>query len=243
MAKRIKSIEDVECVVEEIGFLPFFFCGIPGFSLEERIDARHWFTGFDGAWDAWEWKGPIARRKKCVYGKLFNKKAGFVSREWYPDLANWRRDGYDFDALYDDGKAAHDDKLVYDLVDQRGNAVLSQELKKMGGFCKGGKKGFETIITRLQIAQNQADYQKRYDEMVSRYDEAKEKYDKTIQAIQSKHAQAERLDAFVKTLASRDEALAEFDEGVWGTLVEHMTVYGKGDIDVTFKDGTEIRIQ
>lgn len=86
------------------------------------------------------------------------------------------------------------------------------------------------------------DYQKRYDEMVSRYDDAKEKYDKTIQAIQSKHAQAERLDAFVKTLASRDEALAEFDEGVWGTLVEHMTVYGKGDIGVTFKDGTEIRI-
>lgn len=151
MAKRIKSIEDVECVVEELGFLPFFSCGIPGFSLEERIDARHWFTGFDGAWDAWEWKGPIARRKKCVYGKLFNKKAGFVSREWYPDLANWRRDGYDFDALYDDGKAAHDDKLVYDLVDQRGDAVLSKELKKMGGFCKGGKKGFETIITRLQL--------------------------------------------------------------------------------------------
>ena len=151
MAKRIKSIEDVECIVEEIGFLPFFSCGIPGYSLEERIDARHWFTGFDGAWDAWEWKGPIARRKKCVYGKLFNKKAGFVSREWYPDLANWRRDGYDFDALYDDGKAAHDDKLVYDLVDQRREAVLSKELKKMGGFCKGGKKGFETIITRLQM--------------------------------------------------------------------------------------------
>ena len=151
MAKRIKSIEDVECVVEELGFLPFFSCGIPGFSLEERIDARHWFTGFDGAWDAWEWKGLIARQKKCVYGKLFNKKAGFVSREWYPDLANWRRDGYDFDALYDDGKAAHDDKLVYDLVDQWGDAVLSKELKKIGGFRKGGKKGFETIITRLQM--------------------------------------------------------------------------------------------
>ena len=151
MAKQIKSIEDLERIVEEIGFLPFFSCGIPGYSLEERVDARHWFTGFDGAWDAWEWKGPIARRKKCVYGKLFNKKAGFVSREWYPDLANWRRDGYDFDALYDDGKASHDDKLVYDMVDQRDDSVLSKELKKLGGFRKGGKKGFDTIVTRLQM--------------------------------------------------------------------------------------------
>ena len=151
MAKQIKSLEDIEKVVEEQGFLPFFANDIEGFSLEERIDGKYWFTGFDGSWEAWGWKGSIARRKKCVYGKLFNKKAGFVSREWYPDLANWRRDGYDFDALYDDVKASHDDKLVYDMVDQRDDSVLSKELKKLGGFRKGGKKGFDTIITRLQM--------------------------------------------------------------------------------------------
>ena len=151
MVKRIKSLEDIEKNVEEQGFLPFFANDIDGFSLEEHIDVKYWFTGFDGSWEAWDWKGPIARRKNCVYGKLFNKKAGFVSREWYPDLANWRRDGYDFDALYDDGKASHDDKLVYDMVDQREDSVLSKELKKLGGFRKGGKKGFDTIITRLQM--------------------------------------------------------------------------------------------
>ncbi len=151
MAKRIKSIHDVEAVVEEQGFLPFFTNYVPGFSLEERIDPRYWFTGFDDAWEAWEWKGPIARGKKCVYGKLFNKKACFVSREWYPDLANWRRDGYDFDSLYDDGKAAYEDKLVYDLIDRKKEPVLSKELKKAGEFGKNGRKGFDTIITRLQM--------------------------------------------------------------------------------------------
>ena len=78
--------------------------------------------------------------------------------------------------------------------------------------------------------------------MVSRYDEAKDKYDKTVQAIHAKRAKAERMDAFDKALESRDEALNEFDEGLWGTLVAYMTVYGKGDIGVTFKDDTEIRI-
>ncbi len=36
--------------------------------------------------------------------------------------------------------------------------------------------------------------------------------------------------------------LTEFDEGLWGTLVDFMTVYSKDDISVTFKDGTEIHI-
>ena len=32
------------------------------------------------------------------------------------------------------------------------------------------------------------------------------------------------------------------EEGLWGTLVDFMTVYSKEDISVTFKDGTEIQI-
>ena len=98
------------------------------------------------------------------------------------------------------------------------------------------------ISENARIAQNQAEYQKRYDELVSRYDEAKTKYDATVRDIQSKNAKAERLDAFAKAVKSRDAVLTEFDEGLWGTLVEHMTVYGKNDIGVTFKEGTEIRL-
>ena len=70
----------------------------------------------------------------------------------------------------------------------------------------------------------------------------KAKYDAVIRDIQANNAKAERLDAFAKAIGSRDEALTEFDEGLWGTLVEHMTVYGKRDIGITCKDGTEIRI-
>ena len=27
----------------------------------------------------------------CMYGKFFNKKAGFISQEWWPDFCNYRR--------------------------------------------------------------------------------------------------------------------------------------------------------
>ena len=45
--------------------------------------------------------------------------------------------------------APYKDKLLYDLVE--GNSpVISKQLKQLGNYKKGGNKGFDTIITRLQ---------------------------------------------------------------------------------------------
>lgn len=144
----IKSAEDIIRIVREVGFLPFFANGIAGFSIEESCPRELWFAAdTDGPW---EWKGPVARSGFCVYGKLFSGKAGFVSGEWLPHLANLRRDGYDFDARFDDGLASSKDKDVYDAVFRHGS-ILSKRLKEICNYVKGGNKGFETVITRLQM--------------------------------------------------------------------------------------------
>lgn len=145
---EIRSAEDIVELVGEIGFLPFFANEVPGFSVEECCAAELWFS--DGADGPWEWKGPIARGGRCVYGKFFRNRAGFVSREWLPDFANFRRDGYDFDARYDDGLASFKDKEVYDTIAER-HFVLSNDLKDLCNYRKGGNKGFDTVITRLQM--------------------------------------------------------------------------------------------
>ena len=93
----------------------------------------------------------MARAGTSVYGKLFWKKAGFVSMEWFPDLANLRRDGYDFDARFDDGLASYKDKELYDAVAKSGSLQTGQLKKLLGYGGKDGKKGFETVITRLQM--------------------------------------------------------------------------------------------
>lgn len=98
------------------------------------------------------------------------------------------------------------------------------------------------INENARIAQDQTDYQKRYDELVSRYDAAKAKYDASEQGIKKRRAKAERLEAFAKAVKEQGTVVTEFDEGLWGTLVDFMTVYSKEDISVTFKDGTEIHI-
>ena len=148
---ELRSPEDVIALTAEIGFLPFFAGDIPGLSVEDCCPPELWYSDeADGSWEPWEWKGPVARSGQCVYGKFFGGRAGFVSREWFPDFANLRRDGYDFDARYDDGLASRKDKDVYDTVEEHG-ALLSRELKRLRNYRKGGNTGFDTVITRLQM--------------------------------------------------------------------------------------------
>lgn len=142
----IRNMEDLQRAVEELGFLPFFENSIRGFSIEEHVDPRIWFTGGDGPW---EWKGPVINELGCAYGKFFEKKAAYISKEWFPDFANYRRNGYDFDARYEDGLVYIGDKKLYDLIDENA-PVLSKHLKYLGNYRKGGNKGFDTMINRLQ---------------------------------------------------------------------------------------------
>ncbi len=143
----LRCHEDVIAMTEKLGFLPFFANKIPGFSVEEHTPRELWFTETDGPW---EWKGPVARTKKCLYGKFFGGKAGFISPEWFPDFANYRRDGFDFDSRYESGLASRKDMDVYDTV-SRYKTLLSKKLKSLCGYSRGGEKGFDGVITRLQM--------------------------------------------------------------------------------------------
>ena len=145
---ELRGPDNIVALTTEMGFLPFFANEISGFSVEEYCPEELWFS--EEAEGPWEWKGPAARSGQCVYGKFFEGRAGFVSKEWFPDFANFRRNGYDFDARYDDGMASYKDKDVYDTVLKHG-ALLSKDLKRLCGYRKGGNTGFDTVITRLQM--------------------------------------------------------------------------------------------
>ena len=145
----IRTKQDMIRAVEAFGFLPFFSGSIPGFSVEEHVIQDVWYSALTDEWKVWEWKGPVIRESGCAYGKFFENKAVFISSEWFPDFANYRRDGYDFDARFDDGLAPFRDKELFELLDAEA-PVLSKQLKLDGNYRKGGKKGFDTIITRLQ---------------------------------------------------------------------------------------------
>ena len=145
----LHTVRDAINYINETGFLPLFKNDIPGFSLEERTVPDYWWCG-DPDVDPWEWRELIARSTEVAYGKFFDKKAGFISKEWLPYFANHRRDGYDFDALWDDEKASRRQKKIMDVLELE-QEIYSNELKARAGFGKGGEKGFDGTVTDLQM--------------------------------------------------------------------------------------------
>lgn len=142
----IRTKDNLINAVQQMGILPLFQNSLSGFSVEEHVTPAAWFSDEPGVW---EWKGPVIQEAGCAYGKFFEKKAAFISAEWFPDFANYRRDGYDFDARFDDGLASYKDKQLFDLVDNHA-PVLSKTLKREGNYRKGGTTGFDTSMNRLQ---------------------------------------------------------------------------------------------
>lgn len=156
---RIRSAAELTSWVQEIGFLPFFANGIEGFSAEEHTASRAWWTG-NRASDPWEWREEIASNHEVAYGKFFDGRAGFISREWLPIFANARRNGWDFDARWQDGRASRREKAIMEFFVDPGSeeepeftgaAMLSTELKQKAGFGKGGERNFPGILTGLEM--------------------------------------------------------------------------------------------
>lgn len=97
------------------------------------------------------------------------------------------------------------------------------------------------VAENARTAQNQEDYQKRYDGLVERYEKVKSRYDAIVEAIEEKQAHYEKLGIFIETLEKHGEPIAEFDVGMWGSMVEYITVDKDKNMTVTFKDGSEVQ--
>jgi hypothetical protein len=147
MKKYFRKKEDLYDAVQEVGFLPFFPCEIKGLSIEEHTPEDLWFTDNPGPW---EWKGPVLRMGNCVYGKFFNNKAGFISTKWFMILPT----GAGMAMTLMQGSMTTWHRMMISISIQHHHSrksMLSYEAKGLGNYCKGGRKGFDTHITRLQM--------------------------------------------------------------------------------------------
>ena len=76
--------------------------------------------------------------------------------------------------------------------------------------------------------------------MVERYEKAKARFDDVTEAIAERSAKSERLAGFIKTLRAQEKPVVEFNERLWGCMVDYVIVGVDGDVTVVFRDGTVI---
>ena len=141
----IHSMEDMAALVRQAGLMPFSNSAVPHFSVCECTAPGLWFAeDTDGPW---EWKGPVIEATGCAYGKLLGGKAAFVTREWYADLANYRRNGDDFELRFDDGRVSVNEKRIMDVL-MHCPSMDARTLKREAGFVKSS--AFDSAIAKLQ---------------------------------------------------------------------------------------------
>lgn len=145
----IGSAAELMTLIDKIGFLPLLDSGIYGFSAEDIVDEDCRYVVFsDGGWDwpLWKWKGQIVTDMPCLYGKFFNKKAGFISKAWWADFCNYRRSKFplpESDSI---------EGTILDTLRMTGS-LITRELRTACGFNgKGMRSKFDGYITKLEMA-------------------------------------------------------------------------------------------
>ena len=95
------------------------------------------------------------------------------------------------------------------------------------------------ITENSQTAQNQAEYKARYNGFVARYEKAKTRVAELRSIKNARQAQADAIGTFMFEVQELD-TLSEFDEKLWLTVIDTVTVYADGRMTLKFQGDTEI---
>ena len=95
------------------------------------------------------------------------------------------------------------------------------------------------IAENSQTAQNQEDYIARYNSFVERYEKATARFEQLCIIKTEREMQAEAIGAFMFEISELD-TLTDFDEKLWLTVIDTVTVHTDGRMTFKFQGGTEI---
>lgn len=98
----------------------------------------------------------------------------------------------------------------------------------------------DCIRQNATVAQDQAEYQKRFDALSERFETAKAKHVTVTQQISGKQSRKAEIEDALKLLKKQDGEISEFREGLWTSLLDNATIYANGRMTFTFKTGQTI---
>ena len=88
--------------------------------------------------------------------------------------------------------------------------------------------------------QDQEEYERHYQELVSQFNAAKAKMESLLEEKQSKLDRIEILNAFIASLEDKETVIDEFSTDLWNLMIQDALVNEDGTIKFVFKNGIEI---
>lgn len=98
------------------------------------------------------------------------------------------------------------------------------------------------VDENARITQSQDDYLRRYEGLVDRFETAKHRFEEICGLRSELKAHSDMVEGFIDNLRNQDGFVTEFDEQVWYSLIDYVTVNREDDVKFTFKDGSVIQV-
>jgi hypothetical protein len=96
------------------------------------------------------------------------------------------------------------------------------------------------IQNNVITAKNKDDFDKRHEELAQMYESKKAIYDKLMQKKNDRLNKIKQLRQIIIQLTETDTPVDTFDENLWRTMIEKVTVFHDNKMIFQFLDGTEI---
>lgn len=132
-----------------------FSCGGLGndgmFSLEEYYADNIQSHTDNPETDPWEWRMRVLNeRSDIAYAKLFFRKSGYITREWYPYFLSARRRGETLCDAYESGRLSIYAKRIHEVIEEHGR-LPSHHIKRYANFTRADNPKFEKALVELQM--------------------------------------------------------------------------------------------
>lgn len=129
-------------------------------------------------------------------------------------------------------------KATVDVTDRLGQErdEALQEMEIVVGLIE------KCISENSRKVQDQKTYEKRYQKLADRYEKARIRSKTLTVQLAETQRRLREIDRLIKGIEDAYKIEA-FDETMWRTLIQQVTVYAKDDIGYVFKDGREIRLR
>ncbi len=130
-------------------------------------------------------------------------------------------------------------RSLIDSVCQTGE--LTEERDKVEQELGGLTEHLETLIREnARVAQDRTAYLKQENEIRARYLEKQGYLEKLDEQIAERESKRNTLEGMIQAVCGINEEQVEFDEELWGGLLNHLVVKENGAVVVVFKGGIEI---
>jgi predicted nuclease with TOPRIM domain len=146
-----------------------------------------------------------------------------------------------FNQFYTDHTALAEDyeAIIAALTDteklEKQAAELGSEIEELLELMQ------KMINENASTAQDQKQYNKKYNGLLSRYEAAQSKLDGVNNERMLRSAKREKMRQFFADLAERHSTITEFDENLWYAMIESVTVSELTAV-FTFKSGATVEV-